>query len=318
MDNKQPLDLVLIVGAQKSGTSSLFDYLSAHEEVLGSVMKQTFYFMSPEFYNMNKSKIPKAYSENIDDFLSLFPDRSGNVKVLVESTPDYLHFPDTIERIKSISKHFRNVFVIGVLRHPVDRFISWHRFAIQQGTVKSNTSLKEYLQMNRPISKFFTDTDACFFAKESGEYSKFLPLYMEAFEKNFKIYSFDQLKNNPQELMNDLCRFIGITPEFYDEYEFNVSNKTVKVRSRLFHMLYMYARRGYILLMKTPLKKLLGPIRNSVTKLYHRLNEVDYDGKVDLRDFKDTEELLFNFYSKDIDYCNENFQFEWNVKESGK
>ena len=31
-----------------------------------------------------------------------------------------------------------------------------------------------------------------------------------------------------------------------------------------------------------------------------------------------TEELLFNLYSKDIDYCNENFQFEWNVKGSRK
>ncbi|BDX07674.1 sulfotransferase family protein [Planctobacterium marinum] len=318
MENAQALDLVLIVGAQKSGTSSLFDYLSAHEQALGSVMKQTFYFMSPEFYKMNKSKVPKAYSENVDDFLSLFPERTSNVRVLVESTPDYLHFPDTIKRIKSISKYFRNVFIIGVLRHPVDRFISWHRFAIQQGTLRSTITLKEYLQLNRPISTTFTDTDACFFAKESGEYSKFLSLYTEAFGRNLKIYSFDQLKSKPQETMNDLCRFIGITPEFYEGFQFNVSNKTVKVRSRLLHMLYMYARRAYILLMKTPFKKLLGPTRNTFAKLYHRVNEVDYDGEVNSTDFNDTEELLLKFYSKDIEYCNFNYQFDWKARGSVK
>lgn len=305
------IDLILIVGAQKSGTSSLHKYLSDHDEILSSTMKQTFYFMPDEFYDLNKSKVFKKYSENTDDFLSLFPPINSSIKAIVESTPDYLHTPGVIERIMKLQSHFRNVFIIAILRHPVERFISWHRFAIQQGTINSDMSLDEFYRLNKPICSAFKDTDSCFFAKESGKYELFLRNYFNAFGKNLAVFSFDLLQNNPRELMTALCGILKLDDSLYGEYNFGVKNKTIKVRSRLIHKIYMKVRIVYILLMKTPLRRMVTPIRNLVSRLYHRVND-------STRRFDSVNEMstpikkeLFDIYARDINYCNLTFGFSW-------
>ncbi|ATX82012.1 hypothetical protein Ga0123462_1148 [Mariprofundus ferrinatatus] len=278
-------------------------------------MKQSFYFMSPEFYKLNKSRVPRKFSENIDDFLSLFPPIGPNVKVLVESTPDYLHTPGVIDRIQSIGSHFRSVYIIAILRHPVYRFISWHRFAIQQGSIVDDTSLESFYKMNRPICVAFKDTDSCFFAKDSGRYEKFIPSFSKAFGEKFKAYDFDQLQKNPCELMKGLCSVIGLDSSCYNDYEFNVSNKTVIVQSRFIYNAYMRLRSVYIAILDTPLLYIVKPIRNVISKMYHRMNDrsrLSHGGISDSDFFIKNE--LFNEYLKDIEFCNSQYGFAWSNK----
>jgi hypothetical protein len=130
----------LIVGAQKAGTTALFEYLNRHPRLAGSVDKET-YFFSPEsyrgwsghgafpFYQRLKwdgfSPAPKRWARRW--YYRQFPlRRPGARKLYFEATPDYLYYPLVPERIRA---HLPNVKLIVLLRDPVARaYSAWNMF----------------------------------------------------------------------------------------------------------------------------------------------------------------------------------------------
>lgn len=304
------IDLIIIVGAQKSGTSSLFKYLSGHHQVIGSIMKQSCYFMSKNYYELNKRDVPKAYSDKLEDFLSLFPSVPHGTKALVEATPDYLHTPSVLARIKAMGCYFRSVQVVAILRHPVDRFISWHRFSMQLNKIPTHTSLQAYFAMNGNILEDFKESDGCFFAKESGKYEQFLPLASDFFGANLHVFNFNQLKDDPKELLSTLCKHIGLDLNYYDQYKFEVENKTVSVRSPILGKIYIILRRLYIFMMTTPARKVAKPIRNMISKAYHRINDIKHAPINDIHQ-QEFYHDLYKYYENTIRFCNQHYNFKW-------
>jgi hypothetical protein len=310
------IDLIVIVGAQKSGTSSLFSYLSEHYQVAGSITKQSCYFMSEGYYALNKSDVPRLYSKKLEDFLSLFPSVQPDTKALVEATPDYLHTPGVLVRIKAMECYFRSVQVVAVLRHPVDRFVSWHRLSIQLNKIDSHTSLKGYYDMNGHILTAFKESDGCFFAKESGQYEQFLPQALDLFGDNLHVLSFDQLKNSPRELLTSLCNHIGLDSNYYNQYEFGVVNKTVSIRYPALAKTYLGLRRVYIFIMNSPLREAAKPIRNIISTAYHRINDTAYapiNGDHQEASYNE----LYEYYKETILFCNKHYNFKWKQKHNG-
>jgi len=113
----------IIAGASKSGTSSIYHYLSRHPQVLLSHKKEI------DFYWKN-------YQRGVDWYLAHFPTITDNPEFLTgEATPNYLRFPQVAQRIKDT---FPQTKIILLLRNPADRAISWHYHKYNSGLTNEN------------------------------------------------------------------------------------------------------------------------------------------------------------------------------------
>jgi hypothetical protein len=108
------LPTVVIIGAQKAGTTQLFSYLVKHPRVLGGAEKEVHYF----------SKHPE---QSVEWYRSRFPLRrlvaARNAHV-VEASPSYLPMPGALRHMQSVLPEAR---VIVLLRDPVSRAFSHYQ-----------------------------------------------------------------------------------------------------------------------------------------------------------------------------------------------
>jgi Sulfotransferase domain len=103
----------LIIGAQKCGTTSLFNYLLSHPAISRAWVKEIHYF--DVYYN-------KGFPWYQAHFPLFFrPSSRPIAPITFEATPSYLFFPDVAQRVWQA---LPNIKIIIMLRHPVDRAYS--------------------------------------------------------------------------------------------------------------------------------------------------------------------------------------------------
>jgi hypothetical protein len=108
------LPSVVIVGAQKAGTTQLYSYLAKHPRIFAGVKKEVDYFS-------------KHAQRNIAWYRSQFPlqrrvaARRGHV---LEASPSYLPKPQALRQMRSVLPEAR---VIVLLRDPVSRAFSHYQ-----------------------------------------------------------------------------------------------------------------------------------------------------------------------------------------------
>ena len=111
----RPLPAFVIVGAQRCGTTSLYNYLAAHPAVAPPIAKELQYFSD------NFAKGERWYRSH-------FPARRD--AVAFEATPYYLFHPLAAERAASVIPDAR---IVAVVRNPVDRAFSHYRHSAERG-----------------------------------------------------------------------------------------------------------------------------------------------------------------------------------------
>jgi hypothetical protein len=103
----------IIIGAQKSGTSSLHYYLDQHPDFCASSEKELHYFNR----HVHFGKPLAEYEANF---------RSFRKKKHFESTPAYIYHPGALDLIK---KTYPEIKLIAVLRDPVKRsYSAWNHY----------------------------------------------------------------------------------------------------------------------------------------------------------------------------------------------
>jgi hypothetical protein len=113
------LPSVLIIGAQKGGTTSLFNYLVQHPDVLPSIRKEVHYF---DFH----------YLRGVTWYRGHFPyaHRLRRGSLTLDATAYYLVHPLVPERAAGL---FPLVKLIVLLRNPVDRAYSHYQHEVRGG-----------------------------------------------------------------------------------------------------------------------------------------------------------------------------------------
>ena len=123
----------LIIGAQKSGTTSLYSFLAQHPNITPALKKEVHYF------DLN-------YNRKIKWYRSFFPKtKSTNDQLLNltgEASPQYIFHPHSLYRIK---KTLPNVKIIVLLRNPVNRTYSHYQHQVRVGREK--LSFEDALEM---------------------------------------------------------------------------------------------------------------------------------------------------------------------------
>ena len=116
----------LLIGAQRGGTTSLYQYLQALSCIGPASTKEVHYFdrkfnKSLAWYQGHfPTRIEKYYAQHL----------SGQTFLTGEATPCYLFYPHAPKRVAQI---LPNVKLIVLLRNPVDRAYSQYHHALDHG-----------------------------------------------------------------------------------------------------------------------------------------------------------------------------------------
>lgn len=174
----------IIIGAMKSGTTTLYQYLCQHADIFMTTPKEPGYFSRNEVYQ----KGPEWY-------LSLFANARPGQKIGEASTcysrwPTYAHVPERIFKSNPKTK------LIYLLRHPVDRAYS-HYGHLRFYHDKTYPSFEDALVAEPEI------VDASKYMCQIEQFLQFFP------KEQLYLVDFDGLIANPKDAVNEILAFIG-------------------------------------------------------------------------------------------------------------
>lgn len=150
---------MMIVGAMKSGTSTLFEMVSQHPAICPSYVKE------PEFFSNHQS-----HGVDVEDYESLFDYASSRHTMCLEASTGYSKYPSEINVPKRIKEYGLNPIFIYSVRDPFDRVESEYNFAYLNQKEWANFEILDlsvvlrsmyYLQI-REFTKWFPDKSRYF------------------------------------------------------------------------------------------------------------------------------------------------------------
>ena len=225
MKNKLPN--FLIVGAAKSGTSSLHNYLNQHHQVfMPSYNKEGMKVKEPRF--LIKDLVQHRLHNGIwtfEEYQSLFDDVKDE-KAIGESTVLYLYYyKHAINNIK----HYlgEDVKIIIMLRNPADRaYSAFHH--VSRG-FKEKNSFEKSLEIEKGRMEREENLTPMVMYKEMGMYYEMVKAYMESF-KNIHIIFYEDFRDNIESEMNKIYNFLGISNDIEIDFitKHNVGGKRWK------------------------------------------------------------------------------------------
>jgi hypothetical protein len=124
----------IILGAQRAGTTALFNFLLEQKPISKSIKKEIHYF--DNYYHKGENWYKAHFP------LKSLIQRKGNL--CGEASPFYLYHPFAIQRIK---KDLPKIKLIILLRHPVERAYSHYKFEYQSGF--ENKSFSEAINLEK-------------------------------------------------------------------------------------------------------------------------------------------------------------------------
>lgn len=168
----------VIVGAGRSGTTSLYRYLGEHPAVFMAMPKEVRYFN-------------KHYSEGIDWYTAHFA-AAGEDQVVGEATPGYLGNEEAVDRMAATIPDAR---LIAILRDPVERLYS--HYWMDRTRRKTVETFEKYIESSVQV-------DRSRYVASLGYLCRFYP------RDRLLVLFYDDLKQRPEAFYQDACRFIGV------------------------------------------------------------------------------------------------------------
>ncbi len=305
---KIPLPDFFLVGAAKSGTTSLINYLSRHPDIFVPKVKEPqFFAVLNSNYNNSKPQ-PFFCVENLWEYSSLF-ERAGRDQIIGEASTWYsvpVAVDNTISNFLGIYKELAgNLKFIFIIRNPLERLLSSYNMYLKMGL--ENLSFEEAVFAGRDrIAKGYRyelNYIENMFVADS------IRKYITAFGKsNVKVCLYETLKEKPDVLIREIFEFLGVTSNFIPENLYRRYNVSGIVKSPIHRFLY------YIGVKYNPFKpvlkkvllffpKLESDVRETVRKLFFRKVDISLTVRDRLkRIFKQEVEELGKIVNKDLSY----------------
>jgi hypothetical protein len=186
-----------IVGAQKAGTTSLYNYMSQHEDIFLPFNKDFFAFNDDPHYGVSELRLPQYYREYAGQEVI----GGSNVQVLPFETA-----------IGTLHAYRPDIKIVVMLRNPIDRAHSAFWMMRRAGLEPCETfeaALK--LDADRGTSDDFR-TRAELRYIDHGFYDQQLANVFRFFKpEQVHIALFDDLANDPQETTGSILSWLGVT-----------------------------------------------------------------------------------------------------------
>ncbi len=211
----------LIIGASKSGTTSIYHYLKQHPKIfLSDIQKEGRYFsqMLGNYNGPGDSHIDNSIIKDIEKYTSLF-EGFTNEKAVGDISPEYLyHYKKAIPLIEHTLGEAIKIIII--IRSPIDRaFSSYNHYKRDKREILTFEEALEKEKLRKGKNWIWA-----WQYKNSGLYYNQVKAYSDKF-KNMKVFIFEDFKEDPQKTLREICEFIGVESdfEFDTTYKYNVS-----------------------------------------------------------------------------------------------
>lgn len=248
----------LIIGAAKSGTTSLYHYLKAHPGVCMPDWKE------PALFSDDRAGGVSTLAE----YRAIFGDCPEDRRI-GEASVSYVADPEAPGRIMEILGP--DVQLVALLRNPVDMAYSNWRYQHLRGveTLDFAASLAaESGRLHAPDSVNGWVHDVAYVTRAS--YAGQLRRFMDMFgPEQVRVYVFEEFFREGLPLYPDLCRYLGIDDAHAPEAK--VHNKGGTIRSA-----WLRKALDTRMAWKEPLKMIMPQrLRDAITARLRRFNRAD-------------------------------------------
>lgn len=283
---------LIISGAPKCGTTSLYHYLADHPQVCAANEQETRYLIDQDYplfrpgCNFSKS--------GLEGYRQFFPDfDAGLHDVLLECTPDYLYQNTALDAISSMPNKPDVVFV---LRKPSRRIYSLYKFAQNNiGVLEEGLSFSDFVLAVRE-KKIPAEKKILANALDHSYYAKHLCRWVEALgQDRVIVILFEDLVKYPLESMTTFAARIGIDQEFYNSYQFNQQNRTIQVKDRKLYNAVRSIKKNM------PLVRDLTPLMTPLKRWYQRRAIKEVSSELGTDELRILAELDSEFEDKNLE-----------------
>jgi len=207
----------IIIGAGRSGTTSLVAYLQQHPKINFSTIKEVTYFSVKDHFKRGETFLH-----------SFFKESEGKVN----ATSDTYLLMDEVAP-KRIFDYNPDMKIAVILREPAARTFSNYQYSLNQGYIDKKIALMDSQKLEEKIltsDDIIEQNNHCNF--HGSLYHLHLTNWLKTFKKEqFFICTTQQLKDNPQQLMDDYFQFSGL--DKIEIQELGAQNKAASVKNKL-------------------------------------------------------------------------------------
>jgi hypothetical protein len=205
----------IVIGAAKSGTTSLYEYFRNHSNLFGSYKKEIGFF-------------DNNYNLGTEWYRTWFPTKSSmekrinnNKNLAYEVSPSYFQSPWCI---KNMHETIPNPKLILVLRNPVDRTYSHYQHSTRRG-IKTKIPFRDLLNRDLETYERIKNEDNGIINKEflwnsyigPSIYAKLIKEWLKYFSLDqLLIFSTEELKKNHRDVFSRIHDFLNIKDEEID------------------------------------------------------------------------------------------------------
>lgn len=203
---------LFIIGAPKSGTTSLYEWLKGHPDVFMSRFKEPCYFARDLAWE--ESGYYLRHGEDRDRYLALFDD-AGDAPRLGEASTRYLYSKDAP---KLIGDEVDDPRIVAMVRNPVDMVASLHAHKVASGT-EDLTDLERALEAEedrrhgRRIPRDSNPRLSTY--RDRARFAEQLVPWFERFGRTrVRVLILEQVMADPASHFQALLEFLGVDPAY--------------------------------------------------------------------------------------------------------
>ena len=209
----RPLPDFLVLGAQKAGTTALYEYLTRHPQISGPSWKEV------SFFDRHWARGESWYRGN---FPNVARTRGKHVG---EASPSYVFHPLAPQRVQEVVPEAR---LIVLVRNPVDRALSQynHEVALGREALPFEEALDAEEERLRGEQERMA-ADPRYFSREwwshtykaRGRYAEQLERWLAVFPgEQLRALPSDDLGSAPARAHAQVLEFLGASPQRLDSY----------------------------------------------------------------------------------------------------
>lgn len=248
----------MIIGAARTGTSSLYEYMRQHPDIFFSPIKEPMFFAfegaKMDFRGPGDDKeINRKTVTDVAAYQALFAG-AATQKAIGEASANYLYSDQAAARIKHYVPAAK---MIAVLRNPVERAYSSFLYTIRDG----RETLRDFSQALDQENKRIADHwEHIWHYAQMGFYSQQLQRYYDLFDKNnIRVYLNEEMKKDAPGLLKDVFGFLEVDDSFMPDTSVSYNEGGVPKRKLL----------NAVLTRPSIVKRLLRPLMPAAAMKYY-------------------------------------------------
>jgi hypothetical protein len=197
---------LFIVGAQRSGSTYLYNILDGHPQVsmLHPVRPEPKFFMNEQLVDKGRGYYLETY----------FRDRKPGTMYLGEKSTSYIESPEAARRIHG---YFPDARILMILRDPVVRSYSNYRFSVAHKLESLTFAEALAAEPERVKNAAFTTSVTPYAYRERGHYINHIESYLKVFDAGqLCVLVFEEFVGNLEKVQS-LYRWLGIKDAYVPE-----------------------------------------------------------------------------------------------------